>query len=222
MELIKKMGTTKLRNILVMDLNLKEAISYGADFGLKSSCLFSILYTVVGTTAWFIITDLLAGFVNGFYIISLTLALVFLMVLAVPLLVLGAITGSTLSVIMLKINRQLSIKKSFFLGVGVGIVILLLTAIVVTPIMQLPSMSEQDRAIYQENGTSDYFNGDPLMTTSLQDIFLFLVLPVSIYLLASGWASQRLYKKYRKPPNPNCTRPGCRRWVRGAKNQDWL
>jgi hypothetical protein len=185
-----------------IDNNMKEAISYGADFGLKSSCLLSIFYATISTAIWIIITGNLAELLSGFYVISVGIALFLLLVVSIPLLILGAVTGATLSIVSWRVNRELTTRKAFLLGIGLGLVILLMIAVVFAPVLTLLDANEEANAIFQAKGDNGFYEGDLLMTTPGQDLGLFVLLPITIYLLASGWTSQRFFIKYNRPPNP--------------------
>jgi hypothetical protein len=93
--------------------NLKEAISCGADFGLKATCSLSILYTILVTAILVVITEWIIRLTDGLYFLILAPSLFFLLVLAPPLLNSWRNNWSNSECYLTKIQREIDGKKIF-------------------------------------------------------------------------------------------------------------
>ncbi len=149
-----------------------NAISTGADLGTKTGCFLSIVYSILGFLTILGIWD---AFDSAYMFIGGALGLYVLIL--IPVLLLGAITGALLGWLSKKLSSVVPQKKFFLVGIFVCIFLLV--------ILHVVFFAYYLSAINNNEAITEPL--DALLT------YLFLIgIPSVLYIAGGCWVSHRL------------------------------
>jgi hypothetical protein len=172
--------------------SLRNAISTGADLGMKAGCLLSTLYSVLAVVVILATTGALNSVSLPLVaLLPLHILPIYLLIL-IPVLPLGAITGALLG----WLSKLLSgtIPKQRFFRVGIFVCVVLLLIIHVAFFTLYPLIAEQDSG-YENEWNSKDFTVPLVPWMSMQTYLIFIGIPSIIYIVGGGWVSHKLALK---------------------------
>ena len=166
---------------------IRNAISTGADLGTKTGCLLSMLYSVLGSPAILaILGDL--DFAPRFFGVALALY----MLVLIPVLLLGAITGAILGWLSKILSSVVPPHKCFV--VGILVCVILLVVIHVAFFAFSPQVVEEVSGYKNESNRDSMSSADELF--SPLGIYLIVIgIPSILYIASGGWLSYKLSLK---------------------------
>ncbi len=166
--------------------DIKNAISSGADLGTKTGCLLSALYSVLG----YMVILTVSGILN-FGIAFVIPSLLFYLLILIPVLLLGAITGAILGWLSKILSSKVSRQR--FFQIGILVCLIFLVAIHAAFFVLAPLVAEKDSGYKSESYNGFFIQYPPL--TPIQTYLLFIGFPSIIYIISGAWVSHKLSLK---------------------------
>jgi len=169
--------------------NLRNAISTGADLGMKAGCLLSALYSFLGVV---VVLGIFGALDSVPFAVAASLPIYILIL--IPVLPLGAITGAILGWLSRKLSSIVPHQKFFLIGILVCA--LLLVVLHVAFFAFYPLAVEEDSGYTNESNNDNVSLADPLdLFTPMQTYLIFIGFPSILFIVGGGWVSQRLILK---------------------------
>ena len=169
--------------------DLRNTISYGADLGMKTGCLLSALYIFLGIVVALAVFGALDS-IPLFVAASLPIYILIL----IPVLPLGAITGAILGWLSRKLSSIVPPQKFFLVGMIVCVILLVILHVAFFAFY--PLVVEEDSGYINESNNDNVSLAEPSDPfTPIQTYLIFIGFPSIIYIVGGGWVSHRLILK---------------------------